>query len=72
MENKPENFVMTVRNGTAHIERNLEFGQDKISLQIAVRPKDDIEMTLTQYHRASLQIAIHHLQELLKKSDAPK
>lgn len=70
MEIKPENFVMTVRNETAHIERNFEFGADKISLQIAVRPKDGAEMTLTQYHRASLHIAIHHLQELLKKTDA--
>lgn len=70
MNEKPENFVITFRGDTAHVERNFEFAKDEIRLQIAVRSPDVTNMSLRQLHHASLEIAIQHLQNLLAQSKA--
>jgi hypothetical protein len=69
MEAQPGNFTIAVHGGVSHIERNLTFGNDEITLKIVVHPKDNADLTIIQLQRASLQIAIQHLQDLLAKSE---
>lgn len=75
MSSKPfqNTFDVSLTGGdTIHVKRHFDFVEGSIDLDITFKPSDRLSMSMLDIHIASLDIAMHHLRQLLDRAKASK
>jgi hypothetical protein len=59
--------------GDIQVRRHFDVAEGSIDLDITFKPTEDrLSLSMLDIHMASLNIAIHHLQQMLEKAKATK
>ena len=64
-----EKLAISVRDGTLHVKRHLDFTNGTIDLNLSFTVPNGQDLTVGQIDTASIRVVMEHLQLLLERAD---